>query len=175
MTAIPPPSFDPQRLKALLAGPPALKLAVAESVTCGGLQQRIGRISGASEFFLGGITAYDAAQKFAHLGVDDAEARAVNCVSAKVAEQMARGVCVLFNADLGIATTGYAEPNAKWRADHPHAFWAVARRDTQFAHPVQSGRIDCPGATRAEAQDRICEAVLAEFLRLLGDLRNERH
>ena len=46
-------------LKSLLLAEPRLTLAVAESLTCGGVQSRIGGISGASEFFLGGITAYD--------------------------------------------------------------------------------------------------------------------
>lgn len=157
-------STELQRLKQALTREPVLKLAVAESVTCGGLQQRIGRISGASDFFLGGITAYDAAQKFAHLGVDDAEAKAVNSVSAAIAEQMARGVCVLFNADVGVATTGYAEANARWHAAMPYAYWAIARREGKFPKVARAGRIDCPGLSRAEAQDRMCEMVLAELL-----------
>ncbi|HZZ57397.1 MAG TPA: nicotinamide-nucleotide amidohydrolase family protein [Opitutaceae bacterium] len=159
-----PAGASGQRLKDLLARDPILKLAVAESVTCGGLQQRLGRISGASEFFLGGITAYDRAQKIAHLGVDDAEARAVNSVSQAVAEQMARGVCVLFGADVGLATTGYAEASPQWRAALPYAYWAIARREGQFPRAVASGRIDCPGLGRAEAQDRMCEAALAELI-----------
>jgi len=83
---------------------------VAESLTCGRVQARIGQISGASEFFLGGITTYSLDQKVRHLGVDRAGASAVNSVSAAVAEQMARGVCALFGSELGLATTGYAEP-----------------------------------------------------------------
>lgn len=157
------PAFAGARLKELLAREPPLTLAVAESVTCGGLQQRIGRISGASAFFLGGITAYDRAQKFAHLGVDDAEARSVNSVSLAIAEQMARGVCVLFNAEVGVGTTGYAETNPQWHAALPYAYWAIARREGQFPRVIRSGRIDCPGLGRAEAQDRMCEAVLAEL------------
>ena len=70
-----------QELKRLMLAPPRLTLAVAESVTCGRLQARIGAISGASEFFLGGITAYTIAQKVRHLGVDRAQAEAVDAVS----------------------------------------------------------------------------------------------
>jgi len=43
-------------LKDLMLRPPRLTLAVAESLTSGRLQARIGAISGASDFFLGGIT-----------------------------------------------------------------------------------------------------------------------
>ena len=97
-------------LKELMLQPARRTLAVAESLTCGRVQARIGAISGASEFFLGGITAYTLDQKVKHLGVDRAVAAPVNSVAAAVAEQMARGVCALFGSELGLATTGYAEP-----------------------------------------------------------------
>jgi len=44
-------------LKELMLRPPALTLAVAESVTAGHVQARVAAVSGASEFFLGGLTA----------------------------------------------------------------------------------------------------------------------
>ena len=47
----------------LLAAPGRPRLAVAESMTGGRLQARITEISGASSFFLGGVTAYALAQK----------------------------------------------------------------------------------------------------------------
>lgn len=97
-------------LKNLLLREPRRTLAVAESITCGHLQARIGAISGASEFFLGGITAYTLDEKVKHLGVKRAAAKAVNSISAGVAEQMARGACALFGSDFALATTGYAEP-----------------------------------------------------------------
>ena len=100
-------------LKPLFLQKPRLTLAVAESLTCGHVQARVGAISGASEFFLGGITAYTLDQKVAHLGVNRAAAKRVDCVSAAVAREMARGACQLFGSDLGLATTGYAEPSAK--------------------------------------------------------------
>lgn len=158
------------RLQRAMLGPPRRTLAVAESVTCGGIQARVGRISGASEFFLGGITAYSAAIKVRHLGVDGAAAAPVNSVSAEIAAQMARGVCAMFGADFGLATTGYAEPNAEWGVAAPFAYWAVA-----FAGPgavaavgapaeargvVATGRVDCTGCGRAEAQDRIADEAL---------------
>src|SRR5438045_4062744 len=98
-------------VKELLLRKPRRTLAVAESLTCGRVQALVGAISGASEFFLGGITAYSLEEKVRHLGVDRRAARKVNSVSAEVAEQMARGVCALFGSDLGVATTGYAEPS----------------------------------------------------------------
>lgn len=158
-------------LKSLLLQPPRLTLAVAESLTSGRVQARVGEVSGASEFFLGGITAYSLEQKVRHLGVDRAAARRVNCVSAAVAAQMARGVCRLFGSDLGLATTGYAEPSPADGVAAPFAWWAVAfRRRGRFGRTV-SGRIECPGAGRVDAQTIMAEAALAELIAFLRALR----
>ena len=144
-------------LKPLLLGPPRLTLAVAESITCGRVQAQIGTISGASEFFLGGITAYSLDQKVRHLGVDRAAAAAIDCVSAAVAEQMARGACGLFGSDLGVATTGYAER----AVGDPFAWWALAHRRPDGKFTVRSGKVDCPGASRTQAQDLVAGTALA--------------
>ena len=147
-------------LKALMLRDPRLTLAVAESLTSGRLQAAIGAISGASEFFLGGITAYSLDQKVSHLGVDRAAARAVNSVSAAVAEQMASGACALFGSDVGAATTGYAEASAKDGVSQPFAFWGLARRQPDGTFTVTSGRVDCPGLSRTQVQDRVASAAI---------------
>ena len=147
-------------LKSLMLLEPRLTLAVAESVTSGRLQARIGAISGASEFFLGGITAYSLEQKVRLLGVERAGAEAVNCVSGLVAEQMARGACVLFGADVGVATTGYAEPSAKWDVEEPFAWWGLARRLPGGSFEALWGRVDCTGLPRVEVQERVAAAAL---------------
>jgi nicotinamide-nucleotide amidase len=147
-------------LKGLMTGGPRLTLAVAESLTCGRLQARIGAISGASEFFLGGMTAYSLEQKVRHLGVERAAAAAVNSVSASVAEQMARGACALFGSDLGIGTTGYAEASAEPRVAVPFAWWGLARRLPGGRFETLSGRVDCPGLSRVAVQERVAEEAL---------------
>ncbi len=147
-------------LKDLMLRGPRLTLAVAESLTSGRLQARIGAVSGASEFFLGGVTAYTLDGKVRHLGVDRAEAGAVNSVSGRVAEQMARGACVLFGSDLGVATTGYAEPSAEWKVAEPFAWWGLARRQPGGDFAVASGRVDCPGMSRVDAQERVAGAAI---------------
>jgi nicotinamide-nucleotide amidase len=146
-------------LKALMLQAPRLSLAVAESLTCGRLQARIGAIPGASEFFLGGITAYSLEQKVRHLGVDRAEAEAANSVSGRIAEQMATGACVLFGADVAVSTTGYAEASPQWNVSVPFAWWGLARRRPGGDFAVLSGRVECPGLTRVEVQERVASAA----------------
>jgi nicotinamide-nucleotide amidase len=151
-------------LKGLLLQSPRRTLAVAESLTCGRLQARIGAISGASDFFLGGITAYSLDQKVRHLGVDRAEADAANSVSGRIAEQMAKGACRLFGADVAVATTGYAEASPQWSVATPFAWWGLARRLPEGDFATQSGRVDCPGLSRVEVQERVAAAALDALL-----------
>lgn len=82
-------------LKALMLAEPKLTLAVAESLTAGNVQAQIAGVSGASGYFLGGVTAYSIEEKVRLLGVNRAGAKKVNCVSARVAEEMARGAAEL--------------------------------------------------------------------------------
>ena len=168
MSQVSSPSAE---LKVLMLTSPRLTLAVAESLTCGHLQARLGVVSGASEYFLGGLTAYSLDQKVAHLGVNRRAARKVNCVSAAVAEEMAQGVCRLFGSDLGVATTGYAEPSPATGVADPFAWWAVAHRRRGRLVAVRSGRIECPGATRVDAQRFVADGALAELVAYLRDLR----
>ena len=158
-------------LKELMLRPTRLKLATAESLTCGRLQTKIGSISGASEFFEGGITAYSLEQKVRHLGVSSGLAQPVNCVSAAVAEQMAIGVCALFASDLGVATTGYAEPSAEWKVAEPFAWWALAQKLPDGTFRTRSGKVNCPGASRTEAQEQVAVAALAALVAWLAEIR----
>src|ERR1700756_1963648 len=85
-------------------------IAVAESVTSGHLQSAFSLAENASEFFQGGITVYNAIQKFKHLHVNMTEAISCNSVSPTIAEQMALNVSKSFASEWGIGITGYAAP-----------------------------------------------------------------
>lgn len=162
----------PAELKALMLAVPPLTLAAAESLTCGRVQARVGEVSGASNFFRGGITAYSLEQKVRHLGVNRAAARRVNCVSAEVARQMAVGACRLFATDLGVATTGYAEPSPAEGVMVPFAWWAIAQRGARGKRAaVKSGRVECPGCARLDVQTIVADAVLAELVAWLREVR----
>ena len=85
-------------------------IAVAESVTAGLLQAALASAEEASKIFQGGITVYNLGQKCRHLHIDPIHAASCNCVSDKVAKDMARSVGKLFTAHWGIGITGYATP-----------------------------------------------------------------
>jgi nicotinamide-nucleotide amidase len=82
-----------------------LSLAVAESVTGGLVASRIVDVPGSSEWFRGGVVAYDSQVKFDVLGVPEGPV-----VSEASALAMADGVRRLCGADVGLSTTGVAGP-----------------------------------------------------------------
>ena len=160
-------------LKRLLLREPVLTLSVAESLTCGHVQARIGEASGASGYFLGGITAYSLEQKVKLLGVDRAQAAPVNSVSREVAEQMARGACELFGSDLAVATTGYAEPSIDDGVELPLAWWALHHRK-RGRPTVLSGLVQFPGAGRTEMQAAVADTVLRELVEYRREFRSQK-
>ena len=85
-------------------------LAAAESLTGGLLAGALTDVPGASEVFLGSITAYATPLKHELLGVDAGLLQRVGAVSRETAEAMALGVRERLGADWGIATTGVAGP-----------------------------------------------------------------
>ena len=156
-----------------------LKIAVAESLTTGNLQAKIGSISGSSNFYEGGITTYSLQQKVKHLGVDKLHAEEVNSVSDKVAIEMAKGVCKLFDCDLGIGTTGYAEPDFKMGINIPYAFVAIWNKSTKNTHtnPIISkkieGKFEERLLNRKEMQEYVSITVLDYLADYLEILENE--
>lgn len=162
-----------EQLKRLMLRKPALTLAVAESLTAGHLQAQIAAVSGASGYFLGGITAYSLRQKVKLLGVNQAHAKRVNCVSQRVAVEMAYGVLDRFGADIAAATTGYAEPNRAEGVKSPMAWWAICQRRPNGKLNVSSGVVEVSGAGRIEAQERIARDVLGLLIAHVGAWRDK--
>lgn len=105
----------------------AATLSVAESVTSGYLQAAFSSADQATQFFQGGITAYNNGQKSRHLMVEPIHAEASNCISERVSAEMALGANRLFSSDYAIGITGYA--NYPLEIDIPtlFAFLAIAK------------------------------------------------
>lgn len=81
------------------------RIGVAESVTGGMIASRLVDVPGSSEWFNGGVVAYESEVKYDLLGV-----RRGPVVCAEAAEQMAAGVAKVMGTDVGLATTGVAGP-----------------------------------------------------------------
>lgn len=161
-------------LKKLMQQPPVLSVAVAESVTGGQVQAMITAVSGASEYFRGGVTAYTLDEKVKILGVTRAPARRVNCVSQQVVVEMALGAGRLFDADLAVATTGYAEPAPALGVKVPMAWWAICHRQGGGSAVVISGCVEISGEGRVGVQHRVADTVLRELVKYVHELAGHR-
>ena len=95
---------------ALLAGPPARTVAVAESCTGGLMAARLTDRAGSSDYVLGGVVAYSNEAKTAFADVPASLIERFGAVSAEVALALAAGAASRFGASFGIGITGIAGP-----------------------------------------------------------------
>ena len=87
-----------------------LKIAVAESVTGGGVAAKIISVPGASKIINEAFVAYSDQAKIDRLDVNPRILRKFGAVSPQVAAMMAIGVADATGVDIGISTTGIASP-----------------------------------------------------------------
>lgn len=85
-------------------------LATAESCTGGLVASRFTDLSGASKYFKGGVVAYCNEIKRNILRVKSETLEQFGAVSSQTALEMATNVRELFNATIGLSTTGVAGP-----------------------------------------------------------------
>ncbi len=85
-------------------------VASAESLTGGGLAERLTSVPGASAYFRGSAVCYTAESKMSILGVRPDTIAAHGMVSEQCAREMAAGARRIFGADFGVAATGVAGP-----------------------------------------------------------------
>jgi nicotinamide-nucleotide amidase len=88
-----------------------LKLAVAESATGGQLASLITEAPGASDYFVGGFTVYSRESKAA-LGVSPEILDRFGTVARETTQALARAARERTGADVAVATTGVAGPDA---------------------------------------------------------------
>jgi PncC family amidohydrolase len=119
----------------------------------------------ASEFFQGGITAYNIDQKVRHLGIDRKKGEACNCVSGETANEMALGVCRLFECDWGISSTGYATP-VQESGFKLFAFFSICKKD----QIMLSDKIGLDNVEPEEAQLIYVNRIVENFQQLLQKL-----
>ena len=82
---------------------------------------------------------------------------------------MARGVCLRFDCDLGIGTTGYAERYPERHVDEPFAHFAIWRREgrTERGAVVVARRVPGTGLDRVAMQQLVAEDTLNALLAFL--------
>jgi nicotinamide-nucleotide amidase len=137
-------------------------LAVAESITGGGLGATITDISGSSDVFLGGIIAYSDEIKITELGVSKNTLAIESAVSEEVAIQMAKAVKAKFKSDFGIATTGVAGPGKAYGKKAGTVWIAIATPEECVTVALSLS------GDRAAVRKATIESAFATFSRILG-------
>jgi nicotinamide-nucleotide amidase len=105
-----------------------LTVAVAESLTGGGLTSRIVNVPDSSTYFVGGIVAYSPEAKADLLDVSKETLEGPGMVSEECAVEMARGVRSVFGAGVGVSTPGVAGPEPL-EGRPPGEVWVAVSRD----------------------------------------------
>src|ERR687886_1488095 len=85
-------------------------VATAESCSGGLVGHWLTEIAGSSDYYQGGVIAYDNAVKRDLLGVNPATLQTVGAVSEACARGMAEGVRRLLGTEVAVSTTGIAGP-----------------------------------------------------------------
>lgn len=150
-----------------------MTLAVAESCTGGLLSKIITDVPGVSSVYKGGICVYCNEVKNKLLGVSADTLEKFGAVSEQTASQMSRGVCRLFESDIGVAITGIAGP-ASDNTEKPVGLIYVsvtAGNDTKVLELKNNFSNDVRNSNRYEAAHKAAD-LLEETLRLMKGKRN---
>lgn len=138
-------------------------LAVAESVTSGLVMASFSLAKNATQFFQGGITAYNLGQKTKQLSVDPILAEGVNSVSEYVSEKMSVEVAKVFCSHWGLGITGYAVPVPALKIRSCYALFTLSYNGSV----VYAGRIDTKLKGQSVVQNFFAKKILKEFALLL--------
>ena len=88
-----------------------LKIAVAESCTGGLVCAKLVNCPGISSVFIEGDITYSNEAKMRSLGVSENTLEKFGAVSEQVASEMAKGIAIKNNCNIGLSTTGVAGPD----------------------------------------------------------------
>jgi nicotinamide-nucleotide amidase len=107
--------------------------ATAESITGGGVAERMSRAPGSSSIFVGGAVTYTPEAKERVLGVSRATLDGPGVVSEACAREMAAGARRLFGSDVAVSLTGAAGPEPHGGAEPGTVWIGLDAEDVQHA------------------------------------------
>lgn len=139
-------------------------LAVAESITGGGVGARLVRVPGASGWFRGGLIVYATPVKVTLAGVDAAIVDRHGPVSEEVAAALAAAARERLGADVGLAVVGVAGPALQDGQEIGTTWTSVALPNG----PPSSSGAQLPGASRERLQARAATVALDRLRRTLA-------
>lgn len=141
-------------------------VAVAESVTSGALQLAFSEAQGATEFFLGGITAYHPGIKCRLLSMDPVVGGKHFCVNPHAAREMCLGVSDLFPCTFGLSVTGFASKIPQ-DTQAPYAYYAMS----MYKKIIKQGRLEATEKEVFKVQKEFTQSLLSLFAEQLMNVK----
>ncbi|WP_035053876.1 competence/damage-inducible protein A [Carnobacterium pleistocenium] len=118
-----------------------MTLTAAESLTGGAFQSCMTSVSGASDYFKGGIVTYSNEVKTAILGVSKKTIEKFGAVSAECSIEMAKNAQQMFNTNIALSFTGVAGPSRLEKKEVGTVWIGVAiKGETAFAKEYHLGK-----------------------------------
>ena len=140
-----------------------MKIATAESCTGGLLASTLTEISGVSDIFEGGISAYSNRVKQERLHVSKEFLDTYGAVSEQVAKAMSTSVCDYVHADIGISITGVAGPSCSENKPVGLVYYSIYIKPHNI---LLCEKLQLKG-TRAQIRKKTVEKVLTHLDQLL--------
>lgn len=138
-------------------------VATAESLTAGMVSAVLADTPGASGMLQGGVVAYQNTVKQAVLHVSGELLARAGSVDGEVAAAMAAGAREALGADIGVATTGVAGPDAHDGKPVGTVYIGIATAAGSGAHGYLFQ------GSRADIRGQACGAALERLLQVLPD------
>ena len=139
-------------------------VSVAESLTAGGVAARLCACPGTGDHVLGGVVTYATEAKRRVLGVT-----AEHVVSDRASAEMADGVRLLFDSDVGLSVTGVAGPDRQDGRPVGNVFVGWSTPDSQGT--VELGCAGTPEQIRYESAQSALDILLLALNGLEADGR----
>ena len=137
-------------------------LSCAESCTGGSIASKLTQLAGASEYFMGSVTAYSNDVKESILGVSRQTLATYGAVSEETVREMVSGVRERLATDYAVATTGIAGPGGGTTQKPVGTIWIGIASDRQVITKLLHF-----GDRRAQNIERTCNAVFSELIKLV--------
>lgn len=140
-----------------------LTISCAESCTGGEISKLITSVAGVSEYFMGGIVAYETSRKTKILGVAEEIIQKYTVVSEEVAKEMSLGCQQLFRTDIAVSTTGVAGPDTdEFSSEIGMVFYSVRVKDDE-----QTFSLFLPHLDRKDFMNYVAMKVLQDLVSIL--------
>ncbi|MDQ3538916.1 MAG: competence/damage-inducible protein A [Actinomycetota bacterium] len=143
-----------------------LTLAVAESITGGGVGARLVTVAGASDWFAGGLVTYATEAKTRLADVSPSLLEAFGPVSQQTAVALAEGARARLEADVGLAVVGVAGPTTQ--GGQPVGLTWVATALPDGSSRATNRRL--PARSRPDVQEFAVSMALDFLRRQLAEL-----